>query len=450
VSLRSRLILSIMAIMMVAIALSAVSVVLNGRRQVHTELSTALIVSQASVISSLGLIREPRSQLEVAGRLVRTFNSSRNIEASLVASDGQILMRSVPYVTNAPAPAWLVRLLTPALAPISFPLRDTGNPSATLVLRAVAPNESSEVWANVTNYGLFVLLFFIPALFLIWWTSDWILSPLSRLAAGMAELRAGQGDALVKEQGPRELRALTAAFNHLVEELSARAVQAARLESQLTRIQAEERADIARDLHDDIGPLLFLAKIDLASLTRHPSLHVPKEIRETASGVVGHLSQIQTSLRDILNRLQPHRELGLSLVEVTEHSLTHWRVRYPDVVFQLDADHAPSSLPPVILDAASRVIAESISNAFQHAKLSYLSISLAEGVTGSLEITVRNDGLSQQPAKTSGFGLRNMRDRVEACGGQFTSCHDAETSAWTIQAVMPLSWSPKSHRAAAA
>lgn len=85
-SLRSRLILSIMAIMMVAIALSAVSVVLNGRRQVHTELITALIVSQASVTSSLGLIREPRSQLELAGRLVQTFNSSRNIEATLVAS----------------------------------------------------------------------------------------------------------------------------------------------------------------------------------------------------------------------------------------------------------------------------------------------------------------------------------------------------------------------------
>jgi two-component system, NarL family, sensor histidine kinase UhpB len=438
-----------MAVMMAAIALSAGSVILNGRRQVHTELSTALIVSQASVASSLALTPQPGDQLEAADRLVRTFDSSRNIEATLVASDGQILMRSIPDVAKAPAPAWLVRLLNPALAPVSFPLRDTGNPSATVVLRAIGLNESSEVWANITNDGLFVLLFFIPAIFLIWRTSDWILSPLSRLATGMAGLRAGQGEALVEEQGPRELRALTAEFNHLVEALSARAAQAERLEAQLARIQAEERADIARDLHDDIGPLLFLAKIDLASLTRHPPFDLPKEIRATAAGVIGHLSQIQASLRDILNRLQPHRESDLSLVEVTEKSLTHWRVRYPDVVFRLDAVQVPSRLPPLILDAASRVITESISNAFQHAKLSHLSIRLAERVAGSLEIMVKNDGLLQSPTQTSGFGLRNMRDRVEACGGQFTACHDAEASVWTIAAVMPLALSSNSHRVAA-
>jgi hypothetical protein len=102
-SLRSRLILSIVAVMMAAIVLSAGSVVLNGRRQVHTELGTALIVSRASVASSLALISEPR-QLEVADQLVRTFNSSRNIEATLVAPDGHILLRSAPYIAKAPAP----------------------------------------------------------------------------------------------------------------------------------------------------------------------------------------------------------------------------------------------------------------------------------------------------------------------------------------------------------
>ncbi len=140
----------------------------------------------------------------------------------------------------------------------------------------------------------------------------------------MAELSAGRKEALVVEQGPRELRALTASFNRLVEELAVRAAQAARLEAQMARIQAEERADLARDLHDDIGPLLFLAKIDLASLARHPSLEARPEIRETASGVIEHLSQIQASLRDILHRLQPRRDSELSLAEAAETSLAHW------------------------------------------------------------------------------------------------------------------------------
>jgi two-component system sensor histidine kinase UhpB len=311
-------------------------------------------------------------------------------------------------------------------------------------------NESSEVWANITNDGLFVLLFLVPAIFLIWRTAGWILSPLSGLAAGMAGLRAGEKEALVAEQGPLELRALTATFNRLVEELAARAAQAARLEAQMARIQAEERADLARDLHDDIGPLLFLAKIDLASLARHPFLESRKELRETASGVIEHLSQIQASLRDILNRLQPRRDSEFSLAEAAETSLAHWQARYPDIAFQLDAVQAPSRLSPPILDAACRVITESISNAVQHAELSYLSITLTGSAADEVGIVVRNDGLIQSPAKERGFGLRNMRDRVEACGGRFTAFHDAAASAWTVHAVMPLGAPAGNHRADAA
>ncbi len=176
-SLRARLILSIMAVMLAAIALSAGSVVLNGRRQVRTELSTALVVSRASVASSLALIDESGGAPGGTDRLVRIFNGSRNVEATLVAADGRILARSVPYRAQAPAPDWLVRLLNPALSPVSFPLR--GQSGGTLVLRATALNESSEVWANITNDGLFVLLFLVPAIFLIWRTAGWILSPLS-------------------------------------------------------------------------------------------------------------------------------------------------------------------------------------------------------------------------------------------------------------------------------
>jgi two-component system sensor histidine kinase UhpB len=447
-SLRARLILSIMAVMLAAIALSAGSVVLNGRRQVRTELSTALTVSQASVASSLALIDESGGEPGGVDRLVRIFNGSRNVEATLAAADGRILARSVPYRAPAPAPAWLVRLLNPALAPVSFPLRGQGHP--TLVLRATALNESSEVWANITNDGLFVLLFLVPAIFLIWRTTGWILSPLSGLAAGMAGLRAGQKEALVAEQGPLELRALTATFNRLVEELAARAAQAARLEAQMARIQAEERADLARDLHDDIGPLLFLAKIDLASLARHPFLAARTEIHETATGVIEHLSQIQASLRDILNRLQPRRDSALSLAEAAETSLAHWQVRYPDIAFQLDAVQAPSRLSPPILDAACRVITESISNAVQHAELSRLSITLTGSAADEVEIIIRNDGLIQSPAKERGFGLRNMRDRVEACGGRFAAFHDAAASAWTVHAVMPLGAPADNHQADAA
>jgi two-component system sensor histidine kinase UhpB len=427
-----------MAVMGAAVILSAGSVILNGRRQVHTELSTALIVARASVASSLTLIEEGHDQFDAVQRLIRTFDGSRNIEATLSRPDNHILLASEPSSAKAPAPAWLVNLLKP-----SFPL-ETFAPSApqlagdTITLRPIPINESSEVWADITNDALFVLVFLVPAIALIWWTTQWVLSPLSQLVDGMSGLRHGHAGRLSETQGPKELRALTEEFNRLVRELAAREGQAVLLEAQLARIQAEERADIARDLHDDIGPLLFLAKIDLASLKRHPVVRINEAIGDTISGVVRHLGQIQTSLRDIVTRLQSHHDTTLSIEEILDNALKDWRERFPSVIFDVDAGDMLASPPESVRDTISRVITEAVSNAFQHAKPTIFRIGILETENSWLDITIQNDGVIARPPGQRGFGIQNMRERVVACGGQFKAFEDSHTCSWLIQASMPL------------
>lgn len=75
------------------------------------------------------------------------------------------------------------------------------------------------------------------------------------------------------EHGPLELARLARGFNLMTGKLAATAAQNQRLNERLLTLQAEERADLARDLHDEVGPLLFAVNMTAATI-EHPSPQV--------------------------------------------------------------------------------------------------------------------------------------------------------------------------------
>jgi hypothetical protein len=145
-SLRARLMLSIVAVMIATMTLSVLTIIWNGRHQVHTELAAALAVGTDSVRGDPVMASHPPLPADVSN-LVATFNGARNVQALWQDAQGQVRSISTTLTPGYPAPAWFVGLLAPQLPDVRIPLAAGPNSRSRIILHPVARNEASEVWA---------------------------------------------------------------------------------------------------------------------------------------------------------------------------------------------------------------------------------------------------------------------------------------------------------------
>ena len=94
------------------------------------------------------------------------------------------------------------------------------------------------------------------------------LAPLSALAEGLARLARGDRSLLVSRGGSPELVAIAEGINALAASLARLDDENHRLLRRMIDVQEDERRDIARDLHDEIGPFLFAIRAGVGALRR--------------------------------------------------------------------------------------------------------------------------------------------------------------------------------------
>jgi signal transduction histidine kinase len=183
------------------------------------------------------------------------------------------------------------------------------------------------------------------------------------------------------------------------------------------RLLHEERARIARDLHDELGA--SLAQISMLGDRIEHS-------REAAGGII---QRIQKNSRESLRRLDeivwavnPERDslehLATYLSKFAQDFLADSGIRFRSEI--------PDELPPCHLSSRLRhnlylATREAFRNAVRHGHPTsvFLRISAAPD---ELRISIEDDGSGFEAAKTdaSGHGLANMRTRMEAIGGRFS------------------------------
>ena len=169
---------------------------------------------------------------------------------------------------------------------------------------------------------------------------------------------------------------------------------------------AEERARIARDMHDNIGIQLMGA------------LHSPAPDRKDAL-----IRETLSDLRDIIsNANQPDLPLEDLLADLRATLGEHLAAAGMALDWQVDAA-AGVSLPPRHTHALRSILREAVGNALRHAAASRVGVKVALR-PGLLELTVQDDGRGLDPgladgqAAGRGNGLANMRARAAGLGGQ--------------------------------
>ena len=272
-----------------------------------------------------------------------------------------------------PAPAWLYKLLAGPAHSRRFELPADLKHLGVITIEADPHNEIGEVWEDLKLKFLIIFGFCGVVLALIYAILGRALRPLEALSAALA--RVGQGDytAHVAETGPEDLNLIYRAFNRMAAQLRSAEQQNQRLNEQLSTVQEEERAEIARDLHDEIGPFLFAADVDAQSIPLLLSRDAADDVVSRSKAIRQSVQHMQLHLRGILSRLRPAMLIDQGLTHAVEQLVAFWRARRPQITFQTDIEDA--RFPASIEETAFRILQEGMSNAIRHGNPSIIELT---------------------------------------------------------------------------
>lgn len=188
----------------------------------------------------------------------------------------------------------------------------------------------------------------------------------------------------------------------------------------LIEVQEQERAWIARELHDDINQRIALLAIELEKWDQH----IPRSAIDTHD----HIRQVHQRLSDVGRDIQ-----------VLSHHLHSSRLDYLGIVVaassfckelsqqqkvEIDFSHAgvPQDVPKEISLCLFRVLQEALQNAVKHSGVRHFKVELT-GNSAEIQLTVSDEGggfNQQDPTRRQGLGLISMHERVQMVNGHFS------------------------------
>jgi two-component system sensor histidine kinase UhpB len=215
------------------------------------------------------------------------------------------------------------------------------------------------------------------------------------------------------------------------------------LEEQLLTLQEEERADLARDLHDEIGPYLFAVNVDAAMVGQLAQDRRLSEIPERLTSIQEAVAHMQSQVRDILGRLRPTRAVELGLNAAIDDMVAFWRARHGDITFEVHLLEDEGLVDEAQKETIYRVVQEGLNNAVRHGRPSRVDVDVSFVAGDEIVARISDNGVAtmaspdQRRYDQSGFGLIGMRERVTASGGSLSIDRGDSSGGWTIVARLP-------------
>ena len=180
------------------------------------------------------------------------------------------------------------------------------------------------------------------------------------------------------------------------------------------RAQEEERARVARDLHDEVNQSLtgLLLRLEAAREAAPPELE--SELDETKALA----NQAMNELLSLARQLRPTALDDLGLKAAVGGLVEGMRAGDVDASLQADGDF--SDLPDDVQLVVYRVAQEALSNAARHSGARRIEVGMRRRGAGA-ELVVSDDGRGFAFAEAEeGLGLAGMRERALLVGGELT------------------------------
>jgi two-component system, NarL family, sensor histidine kinase UhpB len=430
-SLRVRLITSIVVVLLVSLCAGGAVAGWHAVRSVRAEMQAALVVGVQTLRNGIDDLPGLRDRPAELGRLVHMFDGDRHLLAVLKDATGRLNTRSTPARLTPKAPAWFISLLTPSIAPVHLDA-SAGN---VITVETDPRNEVGEVWTQLQDDLVAVGLCCGLSLVLVTFVVGRALQPLDRLSAALALLGSGEYTVRVEHAGPPELLRLGSGFNAMAERLEEAGARNLRLNDQLLTLQEEERTDLARDLHDEVGPFLFAVHLDAASIEQAVASGQIAEVPERARAIREAVAHMQRHVRAMLHRLRPASPVEVGLAPALGNLVTFWRARQPAIEFVLAVSIDDDAVGEPTLAAIYRLVQEGLNNSVRHGRPRRIEVIAETSETGDICVRVTDDGTGPDAFNEPGLGLTGMQERVRALGGTLSA--GAGRDGFVVMATLP-------------
>jgi PAS domain S-box-containing protein len=210
------------------------------------------------------------------------------------------------------------------------------------------------------------------------------------------------------------------ALKQAEEELQRSFRQLRELTARLQSVREEERARVAREIHDELGQALTAIKIDLASLIRALRTDQQEEL-DKAESILRLIDQTIVSVRRIATELRPGILDDLGLVAAVEWAAEEFEAR-TGTKCHLDLPHDDIVIDQERTTAIFRIFQETLTNVTRHAQATRVDVRLGRE-NGNIVLEVRDNGrgiAEEQLSSGRSLGILGMRERALLLGGELT------------------------------
>ncbi|MDB2703552.1 histidine kinase [Methylophilaceae bacterium] len=420
-SLKSKLLIYINSLLLIATLIGLLTILMVTQKNVREEVLSTMTLAEFAI--EQGVKKNPDFYLfqrEDSDLGFSELSEIRHLKIQFFNNQDILLEETSNTLDEIkPPPYWFIFLIEKLSEEIFFSkinIDQRGEMTGYILIKPEPIYEYAEIWQQIKVglwiIGAFLILINIVVLILF----SHMIKPINKIIEGFEKLEAGNYKSKINRSNILELDIIGKKFNSMINNLRQSNDKIHKLSQNLINVQEQEKSELARDLHDELGQSLTALQAEAASISKSTK----KSSRDDAIFNVIQLSKnMMLSTREIIKKLNLGliEDLGLesALIDLFEN----WKRRFKGVKFEYKIeDKALRKITKQETAHLYRIFQEALTNIAKHSEPKNIKITVKSLDRGNkTRILISNDGIKSNLANNEGLGLIGIAERVDQING---------------------------------
>lgn len=416
-SLRLQINIGILLSVSIILILGVTTAVWQARNSVAKEVKSSVNLAYQLISSGINAPElkntDPKSWLAQVDLLRQT----RHLKIQLMDADGHLLehFESDSQPVRSRSPDWFIWVISQQYPGAKYPVKTQEGKSLTIVIHPDPMDEIRESWEETRSLLLSIALMAVLMFIAVNLIFNKALSSVTVIVKGLQAIEKGQYQQRIPDFRVSEFGMIARAVNHLTEALAFAKHENRELTRHSLKIQEQERQQLAKELHDEMGQSVTAIKAMAVT-----GKQANADIVTINNSIISICDRLFMVVRSMMRNLHPIVLSELGLKASLQDLIEHWTEMQPAIDYQIKCTDAIDNIDEKKAIQVFRVIQECLTNIARHAHATQVRITVNNDVnTDGFQISIEDNGRGCDPGlMKSGFGVMAIQERMENIGGK--------------------------------